>query len=275
MFRNINFFLPTFGQCWVIVLLIIVAGGLFSIPFHLSTKNPLILYTVTFLPALLYLLLKGREAGNGEGAVEFPLERYGKDSFLRAFAIVFMLALSTVLLSIILDPLFSLVEIPDSLVEALYKPMVEKPFWNIITVTMAAPLIEEFFVRGVIMRGMLHHLSPAKAIIWSAFIFALIHFNLYQAIGAFSFGIFLGWVYYKSGSLLYCIVVHSINNTLAAAMLFILPEQDVTLYDIVVEHSGLFSYLMLYLISALLFGLIIYVMNKILVNGKQKETLPS
>lgn len=275
MFRNINFFLPTFGQCWVIVLLIIVAGGFFSIPFHLFTKNPLILYTVTFLPALLYLLLKGRETKNGEGAVEFPLERYGKDSFLRAFAIVFMLALSTVLLSIILDPLFSLVEIPDSLVEALYKPMVEKPFWNIITVAMAAPLIEEFFVRGVIMRGMLHHLSPAKAIIWSAFIFALIHFNLYQAIGAFSFGIFLGWVYYKSGSLLYCIVVHSINNTLAAAMLFIFPEQDVTLYDIVVEHSGLFSYLMLYLISALLFGLIIYVMNKILFNGKQKETLPS
>lgn len=275
MVRNINFFLPTFGQCWVIVLLIIVAGGPFSILIRLFTENGLILYTVGFLPALLYLLLKGRETGKGEGAVEFPLERYGKDSFPRVFATVFILGFSTVLLSIILDPLFSFVEIPDSLVEALYKPMVEKPFWNVITVAIAAPLIEEFFVRGVIMRGMLHHLSPAKAIIWSAFIFALIHLNLYQAIGAFSFGIFLGWVYYKSGSLLYCIVVHSVNNTLAAAMLFIFPEPDVTLYDIVVEHSGLLSYLMLYLISALLFGVTVYAMNKILFNGKQKETLPS
>ena len=278
MFRNISCFLPTFGQCWIIVFLIVVAGSLLGLPFLLVSGNALVSYVIPFLPAFIYVLIKGRAAGRKPDAPCVPLDRKIRSSMPALCAVAFLLALATLLLSvIILEPFSSLVEIPDYLIDNLYGAILEDPLWNVLSVVIAAPLLEEFFIRGIILRGLLRRISAVKAIIWSAFIFALIHLNLYQALGAFVIGLFIGWVYYRSGSLLFAILIHFVNNSFSAAMLFLFPEMelDTTLLEIVSENFGIFSYILLYILSAALFVTIIRILNRFFNNAKKEKEVIS
>ena len=61
--------------------------------------------------------------------------------------------------------------------------------------------------------------KPRNAILISALIFGIVHFNPWQFIGAFLLGIVLGVVYFKTKSLLMSIFLHFFNNTIAAIML--------------------------------------------------------
>lgn len=278
MFKNISCFLPTFGQCWIIVFLIVVAGSLLGLPFLLVSGNALVSYVIPFLPAFIYVLIKGRAAGRKPDAPCVPLDRKIRSSMPALCAVAFLLALATLLLSvIILEPFSSLVEIPDYLIDNLYGAILEDPLWNVLSVVIAAPLLEEFFIRGIILRGLLRRISAVKAIIWSAFIFALIHLNLYQALGAFVIGLFIGWVYYRSGSLLFAILIHFVNNSFSAAMLFLFPEMelDTTLLEIVSENFGIFSYILLYILSAALFVTIIRILNRFFNNAKKEKEVIS
>ena len=83
-----------------------------------------------------------------------------------------------------------------------------------------APIIEEIIFRGIIQKGMINNgVKPRNAILVSAFIFGIVHFNPWQFIGAFLLGIVLGVVYFKTKSLLMSIFLHFFNNTIAAIMM--------------------------------------------------------
>lgn len=83
-------------------------------------------------------------------------------------------------------------------------------FWVAIT----APIIEEILHRGIILRGFLRHYSPKTAIFLSAFVFAIIHLNPWQFPAALILGLVFGWWFYKTRSLISCIVAHMFNNAL-------------------------------------------------------------
>lgn len=87
---------------------------------------------------------------------------------------------------------------------------------NVILVFLAtcvvAPVFEELFFRGLILRGLLKNIKPWLAILLSAFLFAVFHFNIWQGLGAFILGIMMGWVLYKTGSLYLAIFAHFVNN---------------------------------------------------------------
>jgi len=74
------------------------------------------------------------------------------------------------------------------------------------------PVIEEIIFRGIILRGFLAHYKPWQAIGLSALLFVIIHLNIWQAFTALLTGIVLGWIYFKTRSLLLVIVGHMINN---------------------------------------------------------------
>lgn len=61
--------------------------------------------------------------------------------------------------------------------------------------------------------------KPVTAIIVSAFIFGVVHFNPWQFAGALLLGLVLGLVYYKTKSLLMPILLHAFNNLLSAMMM--------------------------------------------------------
>ena len=78
------------------------------------------------------------------------------------------------------------------------------------------PIIEEIIFRGIIQKGMINNgVKPRNAILVSALIFGIVHFNPWQFIGAFLLGIVLGVVYFKTKSLLMSIFLHFFNNTIA------------------------------------------------------------
>lgn len=90
-----------------------------------------------------------------------------------------------------------------------------KVLWSsIISAVIIAPIVEEILFRGIILRGFLKHYSPLKAIIASALIFGATHMNLWQLLGAFLVGIFIGYVFYKTKSILLCILIHAVDNSL-------------------------------------------------------------
>lgn len=96
----------------------------------------------------------------------------------------------------------------------------EDTFTVFLLVGLFAPIIEEIIFRGIIQKGLINRaIAPNKAIIVSAFVFGLVHFNPWQFLGAFLLGIVLGLVYFKTKSLLMSMLLHSFNNTIAAFLM--------------------------------------------------------
>lgn len=266
MFKKINNFLPSLAQCWVIVFTLIAIGGLgigtiLSLVcayagYDVSSINPLVSYMLPILPALVYIFM-----AKGDAAVSVPLE---KRSFggLGTFTVYIMLAVGTIAMGFVSEPLSSWLPMPDAIKEVFDK-ILNNTAWAFVTTVVAAPIVEEFILRGVIERGLLKHTTPVNAILWSSFFFALIHLNPWQAIGAFVAGAFIGWIYWRTHSLLACIFMHMVNNGTAFATHLLNPNlaPDSTYKDLLNIHSPNI-YWIVFVIFALLLALIIYVFEK-------------
>lgn len=100
--------------------------------------------------------------------------------------------------------------------------------WGYFAIGLAAPIAEEFVFRGAILRSLLGWAkrgsrSPWIAILLSALLFAIAHFNPGQMIHAFLVGILLGWMYWRTGSIIPGIVYHWVNNSVAYVMENLMP----------------------------------------------------
>lgn len=83
----------------------------------------------------------------------------------------------------------------------------------LILVAVIAPIAEEIFFRGMLYPVLRRRWSAPIAIVVNGFLFALIHFIPILIPGLFLVGIVLAWVRERSGSLLPCILVHALQNT--------------------------------------------------------------
>ena len=85
---------------------------------------------------------------------------------------------------------------------------------------LMAPLVEELVFRGAILRALLRWKSnPWIGIIISAVMFSVIHMNPAQMPHAFLIGILLGWMYYRTDSIVPGVVYHWVNNTIAYVLM--------------------------------------------------------
>jgi len=101
-----------------------------------------------------------------------------------------------------------------------FAKLTREPVSLLIMTVILAPILEEILFRGIIMKGMLNNkVKPVTAIIVSAFIFGVVHFNPWQFAGAMLLGLVLGLVYYKTKSLLMPILLHAFNNLVSAMMM--------------------------------------------------------
>ena len=82
---------------------------------------------------------------------------------------------------------------------------------------IAAPIAEEIFFRGFVLRNLLPY-GKKFAILGSAFAFGIFHGNLLQTPYAFLVGLVLGYVATEY-SIGWCMVLHMINNLVIADML--------------------------------------------------------
>ena len=111
--------------------------------------------------------------------------------------------------------------------------MIMRDRWGYLSIGLLAPLAEELVFRGAILRSLLQWTrQPWVAIAISAIFFAAAHLNPAQLPHAFLVGLLLGWMYYRTDSIVPCVVYHWVNNTVAYVMYNLYPSADLTLVDL-------------------------------------------
>ena len=272
MFKSSNFkyYYPTLSESWILVLIFVFLGSLLGGVVTLLVRDTAlatsISYIMTMIPPFWYIAAKAKK--NASPVLEAPkYVKLNKPHFgkLGAFPLFVLLAVAVLALGIVTEPLVSWIPMPDMIKEAFEAAFdTSKPVDLIISTAILAPLCEEFLCRGNMMRGILVQKGVVKAILWSAFIFALIHFNPWQAIPAFILGCFFGWIYYKTHSLWACVFMHFVNNGTSAALSLIYPETGVN--DTFASMMGKGAYAILYFSALLILCAIIYILYKKLDN---------
>lgn len=153
-------------------------------------------------------------------------------------ALTFILALAMLIPSAFCQEL-----LPESMTKDVLKDvfsqLLDSPIGYII-IGICAPLTEELVFRGAVLREMLHGFAADNApkrvwfcIAFSALFFSLSHLNPAQIPHAFLIGLLLGWLYYRTGSILPGLLYHWVNNSSAYVLNLIFPEQpyDAKLID--------------------------------------------
>ena len=99
--------------------------------------------------------------------------------------------------------------------DKVYQEMARYPVLLFGFGCVAAPVLEELFFRGILLKGLLRNYRPAVAIGQSALLFGLMHMSPAQSIATALMGLILGWLYYRTRSVTLCIGLHMLNNLLA------------------------------------------------------------
>lgn len=88
---------------------------------------------------------------------------------------------------------------------------------GVLNACIFGPIIEEICFRGIVLGGLLKtRCRPWLAILISALFFALLHGLGANFVTALLFGILVGWLYWRTGSIIPCIIIHVTNNSLTA-----------------------------------------------------------
>lgn len=103
----------------------------------------------------------------------------------------------------------------DSFTQSHLKLSGGNPLINFIAVAVIAPLVEESFFRGLIYTRLKRGMPIIAAATISSLLFAVMHGEIIWMLITFFMGMMLIWVFEKIGSLLPCIIIHIINNTIS------------------------------------------------------------
>lgn len=95
-------------------------------------------------------------------------------------------------------------------------------------VVVAAPIFEELIFRGFLWDTFRQALPEWAVWLLTSLLFAAIHVDPVQSVAVLWTGLFVGWLRWRSGSLLPCVVAHTVNNALAALATFAGAESDLS-----------------------------------------------
>lgn len=118
------------------------------------------------------------------------------------------------------------------------------------------PAVSEELLFRKLICGELYGYGTGVSIISSGILFGLMHANAGQLLYATLSGMILAWLYIKSGSVIYPIILHFINNAVSALSVIIAGKS----YEKAVRFSALMSGIfILWLAAALIYFVLKYV----------------
>jgi membrane protease YdiL (CAAX protease family) len=221
--NNKNFFPSYWGLFAVLGIIVLCTLGAAGIQLALSLIAPtslvnFVTYTATFGMAF-FIMRSVRKNSNAP---------YHKMNYKKVKTLPLIISgFVALFISSAVDPLVSLIPISDFFIEAM-KQMLTFDIWSFLTVAVAAAVLEELIFRGIVFDGLVRNYGPLAAILVSAFLFGLIHLNFTQGVGAGILGLYLGWVYWKTKSLIPVIFIHFVNN---ATSFFLMSSGDFEITD--------------------------------------------
>lgn len=264
LFSNYAHYLPGFGGMMMLFLLFILGsliGSLLSGAFvfimgpseTVNSYSMLISYPVSFVPPLLYASSKSRRNEIFEAGYALDSNNFGSKGGL---IIALTVSLATLAAAFVAEPVSTILPEMPALLEETLKSITNGPLWaSLLSVSIFAPLFEEWLCRGLVLRGLLNKMNPAGAICISAAFFAILHMNPWQAIPAFILGLLFGYVYYRTGSLKLTMLMHCVNNTFATIFSRIPAFEDAeTFMDVMVpwKYGIIFTLSILVLVSSII-----------------------
>jgi len=93
---------------------------------------------------------------------------------------------------------------------------------GILVIGIIAGISEEVFFRGVLQPKMHIYTNNIHVSVWiSAFIFSAIHIQFYGLFPRMVLGAIFGYLYFYSGSLVYPIIAHILNNSLTVTLVYL------------------------------------------------------
>jgi membrane protease YdiL (CAAX protease family) len=98
------------------------------------------------------------------------------------------------------------------IMQQMLNDMMNQGLLSVFLLVVIAPVAEELVFRGIILKSLLNRHSATRAIILSAIVFTCVHMDPLQMLPALGSGLLLGWLYYETGSLWMCILLHSSHN---------------------------------------------------------------
>ena len=144
-------------------------------------------------------------------------------TFPASFGFGYGIALLTLLVSYIIYRFTG----GQTYIEDLLRPTVVEESSNLASIfgmifmlVIVAPVLEEFWVRGIIYDALKPY-GTGIAIIISSIIFGLMHGSLYMLFYTTAYGFALGYIRYATGSLFIVTVLHAIINSIAAITLLL------------------------------------------------------
>jgi membrane protease YdiL (CAAX protease family) len=234
LFSNYSYYLPGFGGMillFVLFLLGSVLGSLVSSVFMLAmgssetvmSYSMLISYPVSFIPPLLYASVQSRRNEVFDTGYALDSNNFGSRGGIMMGIIV---SIATIAAAVVAEPVAALLPDMPAHLEAALEMMTKGPLWaSLLSVSVFAPLFEEWLCRGLVLRGLMNKMNPTGAILTSAAFFAVLHMNPWQALPAFILGALFGYVYYRTGSLKLTMLMHCVNNTFSV-LISRIPELE-------------------------------------------------
>ena len=236
LYANHAWFVPgvggMFGLLGWFLIGNIVAGILVAIlslmlpPAVVTNYSMLVAYPLSFLPAMVYAAQKSQKNSLFETGYQLNSSHFGPFKTWQIVVITVVLTYATMASADYINYLNFKFTTSTPGMKAFYDKIVELlgqmtggPFWSSFLLTaIFAPIFEEWLCRGMILRGLLTKMKPVWAIVISALFFAVIHMNPWQALNAFIIGVIMGYVYYKTGSLILTMIIHFVNNGTAVVL---------------------------------------------------------
>ena len=151
----------------------------------------------------------------------------------------------------------------------------------IFIISISAGICEEIFFRGFILSGY-ERMGKKKAVIFSAILFGIFHFNIYNLLGPIILGLVFGYLVLETGSIFAGMVGHIVNNGFAVTLGYILnlAADFIPGTDAAGEMAVDMSVSLAMLVSTIMFGIIsvitlsiAYQLMKIIKRDREKSGL--
>ena len=224
-----------FGMFLMLTIAVGVPVGIIQFGLGDAASGPLLLIAYSLPLLLLIYIAKSKRKQNSLNEKKLHFKFFP----LKLLPVVIIVTYSILIINM---EVTSWIPIPDWLMEWL-KELSRDDIWGFLIIAVAAPLLEEILMRGIVLDGMLKNYKPWKAIIWSAVLFGALHLNLWQFISAFLMGIVMGYLYWKTKSIWICIIIHALNNGTAFFLMSLYPEAsgESNLFGFnMMERAGIF-----------------------------------
>jgi membrane protease YdiL (CAAX protease family) len=182
--------------------------------------------------------------------------------------IPFLIVGTVALLLGIISPISNLIPMPESVKQVFMDFGSQTGIFAFLLMVIAAPILEELIFRGIILDGLLRKYSPIKSIFISSFLFGIVHLNPWQFVTGLIIGIFSGWIYYRTKSLLPSIIIHATAN-LSGFILRYFIDIDASMDESLIEmYDGITNLILAILGSIIIVSICVYCLKEEFNKGK-------